>query len=535
MTDIGNPPDESRIVKYTFGGCEVDVIGRRLLCSGTMSMLEPQAFDLLLFLLQRRGAAVTKQEIFADIWNDRAVTEGVLTSRIRSIRRAIDPADGPSHIRTLHRVGYVFDTPVTAETSATPGADTPAPGGLPDTPIFRDEEIGVSGRSAIAVLPLNNFSDDRALGFLVDGLTEDLITLLARIPGFLVIARNSAFQYKGKSPDIREVGRTLGVDYVVEGSLRPVAGAIRVTVQLVETEGGNHVWARRFDCAAETFDTVQDDIVLEISRYLEPELTRAEVGRIAARPWRQDEIWSIYHQAAAVLNLQGWRYETFAESMRLFQQAIRLQPDFAPAHAHLALIYALGDCFRLLPESMDGDSLAVASAELALRLDNRSSLVLGYAGCALSDVGQIDRGISIMQRAVEDDPSNAQALVALGSALLKRGRARQGIEFLKRGIRISPLDSSLSFWGTNLASGLLRVRQLAEAEDQAKSACRRDDRNYLARLVLAAIQIQQQRASEARAAIEEARALRPDLLAADAFPLIGRRGAAALTATGLLG
>ena len=530
MTDVSKPAGEPRILKYTFGGCEVDVVGRRLLRSGTMSKLEPQAFDLLLFLLQHRGAAVTKQEIFADIWNDRAVSEGV--------RRAIDPADGPSHIRTLHRVGYIFDTPVTAETATTPGADTPAsvlvPADLPETPIFRDEEIGVSDRSASAVLPLNNFSDDRALGFLVDGLTEDLITLLARMPGFLVIARNSAFQYKGRSPDVREVGRTLGVDYVVEGSLRPVGEAIRITVQLVETEGGNHVWARRFDCAAETFETVQDDIVLEISRYLEPELTRAEVGRIAARPWRQDEIWSIYHQAAAVLNLQGWRYETFAESMRLFQQAIRLRPDFAPAHAHLALIYALGDCFRLLPEIMDGDSLAVGSAELALRLDNRSSLVLGYAGCALSDVGQIDRGISIMQRAVDDDPSNAQALVALGSALLKRGRARQGIEFLKRGIRISPLDSSLSFWGTNLASGLLRVRQLAEAEDQAKAACRRDDRNYLARLVLAATQIQQGRASEARAAIEEARALRPDLLAADAVPLIGRRGAAALTATGLL-
>ena len=131
---------------------------------------------------------------------------------------------------------------------------------------------------------------------------EDLITMLARLPGFLVIARNSSFAYKGTSPDIRQVGRELGVNYVVEGSLRPVGKNIRVTIQLIEAETGNHLWANKFDKPADEFDEMQDEITLGIATRLEPELAKAEVQRIRKREEGNVDAWGYYNQAAGLLS-----------------------------------------------------------------------------------------------------------------------------------------------------------------------------------------------------------------------------------------
>jgi adenylate cyclase len=139
-------------------------------------------------------------------------------------------------------------------------------------------------KASIAVLPLDNMSESRNYEYLADGITEDIITLLARIPGFFVIARNSTFSYKGQPHDIRQVGRELGVRYVVEGSLRPIGDRLRVTIQLIEAESGNHVWAERFDRAAADLFDVQDEITNAIVARLEPELTRAEFELIRRRP-----------------------------------------------------------------------------------------------------------------------------------------------------------------------------------------------------------------------------------------------------------
>lgn len=390
------------------------------------------------------------------------------------------------------------------------------------------------GQAAIAVLPFVNMSERRELEFLADGLTEDIITLLSRVPGFLVIARNSTFAYKGKSPDIRDVGRELDVGYVVEGSMRPVGDRIRVTTQLIETATGNHLWADRFDQSAERIDELLDEITQAIVAKLEPELARAEFARIRRRGSDNLDAWACYKQASGLLSLKGWHRETFAEATDLLQQAIALDPDFALAHAYLSLLLALGHIFGLGAEGEDSEAGAVAAAEQAMDIDSRDPSVLGFAGCALCDLGRLERGIGVLQRAIDADPSNAQAWVAMGTALLRRGKARPGVEMLRHGMRISPLDNRLAFWGTNLAFALFRLRNFDEAEDVARQACRRDDKNYMGQIVLAMILADRGRLREARRAAEEAHRLRPDLSAANVRTLIGRRGVQILAKADLL-
>jgi adenylate cyclase len=390
------------------------------------------------------------------------------------------------------------------------------------------------GQSSLAVLPLENMSAREELNYLADGLTEDIITMLARLPGFLVIARNSSFAYKGKSPDIREVGRELGVSYVVEGSLRPVGKNIRVTIQLIEAETGNHLWANKFDRPSDQIDEMQDDITLGIATRLEPELAKAEIRRIKKREASNVDAWGYYNQAAGLLSLKGWHRTTFVEAQELLEKAIQLDPEFALAHAYLSLIMALGHMFGLSPEGQDDQRLAIETAEHAMLIDNSDATVLGFTGCALSDVGQVERGMRILQRAIDADPSNPQAWVAMGTSLLRSGKAKKGVEYLQHGMRISPLDNRLSFWGTSLAYAMFRLRQYSEAENEAQRACQRDDGNYMAKVVLALIYAQSNRVSEAQKTIKDALKRRPELKCTDVQALIGRRGVQILRDAALL-
>jgi adenylate cyclase len=367
-------------------------------------------------------------------------------------------------------------------------------------------------------------SDSRDYDYLADGITEDIITLLARIPSFFVIARNSSFSYKGQQHDIRQVGRDLGVRYVVEGSLRPIGDRVRVTVQLIEAESGKHVWAERFERAAADLVDVQDEITTAIVTRLEPELTRAEFELIRRRPPSDLGAWNYYVQASSVLSMKGWHERTFAEGAELYRKSIALDPDFAPAHAALSLLLAIG---HLIGHVSEPDE-ALAEADRALALDSDSSEVLGFAGCALSDLGHTTRGIEILERAIDRDPSNAQAWAALGAAQLTTRQPERAIATLEHGLRISPRDNRLAVWIGIYALALGWVGRLDEAIEQARVACRRDDKLHNPRVVLAALLVTAERTDEAVAALAEARRIRSRLSLREVRGIVGGRYAKAL-------
>jgi len=418
---------------------------------------------------------------------------------------------GEREVKNIDRPVRVWQWRADGAAPASETVNVNAPSPIPD-------------KASIAVLPFDNMSDSRDYEYLADGITEDIITLLARIPSFFVIARNSSFSYKSQQHDIRQVGRELGVRYVVEGSLRPVGDRLRVTVQLIEAESGNHVWAERFERAAADLVDVQDEITNAIVTRLEPELTRAEFELIRRRPPSDLDAWNYYVQASSVLSLKGWHERTFAEGAELYRKAIALDPEFAPAHAALSLLLAIG---HMLGHVTEPDE-ALEEADRALALDSDSSEVLGFAGCALSDLGHTTRGIEILERAIDRDPSNAQAWVALGAAQLTTRQPDLAIATLEHGLRISPRDNRLAVWIGIYALALGWVGRFDEAIEQARFACRRDDKLHNPRVVLAALLVTGDRIEEAVAALAEARRIRSRLSLREVRGIVGGRYADAL-------
>jgi adenylate cyclase len=381
---------------------------------------------------------------------------------------------------------------------------------------------------SIAVLPFTCFSEEREFKFLTEAMTEDLITMLARIPGFIVIARQSSFAYQGRSVDSRQIGRELGVRYIIEGSLRPVGQQLRVGTQLIDATTGAQLWADRFDGQAENVLELQDQIARAIASRIEPELVRAEIALIRRRRDANPNAWSCFRQGAGVISLKGWSEETLTQATALLRQATTLDPDFALARAQLALFLSLGARLGLLADAAAAVTEARAEAERAVTIDQDASEVLGYAGCALAELGDVQRGSEILERAIENDPSNAQAWVALGTSLcFLENMGDVGLEKLRHGMRLSPRDHRLGFWGTFYALALARHRRLTEAHEEVRAACRRDPQFYVARIVLALTAAGLGRMEEAIAALREARRLRPRLSLEEIQLLVGR-GAARL-------
>ena len=290
---------------------------------------------------------------------------------------------------------------------------------------------------------------------------------------------------------------------------RPAASRRRATHR---RDDRGQLWADRFDGQAENVLELQDQIARAIASRIEPELVRAEIALIRRRRDANPSAWSCYRQGAGLISLKGWSEETLTQATALLRQAATLDPDFALARAQLALFLSLGARLGLIADAAAAVTEARTEAERAVAIDHDASEVLGYAGCALAELGDVQRGSEILERAIENDPSNAQAWVALGTSLCfleKMGDA--GLEKLRQGMRLSPRDHRLGFWGTFYALALARHRRLEEAHEEARAACRRDPQFYVRPYRPCAHRGRPRQKEEAVAALREAKRLRPRL------------------------
>jgi adenylate cyclase len=385
--------------------------------------------------------------------------------------------------------------------------------------------LGAPERPSIAVRPFMVLSEDRGLEFLANGLAEDVTALLARVPGFFLISRASSFAFHNPETPTSIIAQQLGVRYVLEGSVRGAGDQVRVSTQLAEAATGRILWSGKFEAArAETLE-LQDDIARGIIIELEPALTRAEVAVIRRRRPDNVDAWGWYHQATAALGGNGWNEHAVAEAQDFLRRALELDSNFALARAQLALLSALAQNTGLVERSDERTQEALAAAEMAIADDAGSSEVLGYAGCALSDLGHPARGAEILRQAFENDPSNAQAEVALGAALALLGDLDAGIAHMRHGIKLSPRDRRLGFWGWALGSFLLRANRAGEALEEARIAARRDPRLHLPPILEAVAEATLGRTELARAALMSARRIRPKLTQQEIEISHGRRAA----------
>lgn len=359
---------------------------------------------------------------------------------------------------------------------------------------IRSASSAISERS-ICVLQFTNHSCVAELDTLTKCIAEDLASQLARLPGFQVVAKPAA-----AVPHSR---------YVINGSVRqPEPGCVRVAIQVVDGESAQYLWTMQQDLAAPCATREVDDFVAGTTAKIEQQLTLVEAKE--SHKQTGHDAWSKVRQANSALFSAGWSEEAVDASVRLFREAIALDPKFALARAQKALIMALASQWGLLR----GDDLreeARADAEKALELEPTKSEVLGYAGCALADLGDTERAVPLLERAIEENPNNAQAWAALGAAQLLRRQYKPSVESLQRGLRISPTDYRRSVWLTALARALIRIGQLDQALDAARSACRADAKFYPAQILLAVILTKLGKEVEAVKALTEARRIRPRL------------------------
>ena len=298
-------------------------------------------------------------------------------------------------------------------------------------------------RLSIVVLPFANLSNDPAQDYFADGVTESLTTDLSRLRGSFVIARNTAFTFKGKNVDAREIGKELGVRYVLEGSVQRDAGRMRVNVQLIDAETGNHLWADRFDKPAADLFEMQDEIVARLANQLGAELISVEAGRAERAP--NPDSMDLYFQGLASLN-RGVNPANMAQARGFFERAVALDPNNLDALLGVGRVdYTIGGAFL----SDDRDArLAAAKTTITKVLSQRPNDALAHEimGGILNQTNRSDQGIAELERALALDPNLATAHGDIGLAKILVGHPEETGAHENEALRLSPRDSFAWLW-----------------------------------------------------------------------------------------
>ena len=362
-------------------------------------------------------------------------------------------------------------------------------------------------KPSIAVLPFANISSDPEQEFFADGIAEDVITALSRYPSLFVIARNSCFTYKGRVVDVKQVGRELGVRYVLEGSLRKSGNRIRVTAQLVEAESGNHFWAERYDRDLADIFAVQDEIAEAVTIAIAPAVAEAEQHRAMRKPPGSLDAWAAYQRGL-------WHFSKFttndnAIAQKFFQQAIKSDPNFAGGHWGLALAYLYAAAIFQSLSLLEALRSTEALARRAVELDSSDAAARSALSLALLSLGDTEGAQDEVELALATSPNLAIAHGILGDTLVYSGRPKEGVVSIQRSTRLDPRDPMKAFFLQNVAVGLYFSREY----DAAIEAATRTIRSYPAfpniyRWLAAALG-QLGRTGEAQGALQKAIALAP--------------------------
>jgi TolB-like protein len=445
--------------QFAFGSFRFDTRTGQLWSKRREVKLTPRASAVLRILAERSQELVSKRELFDSVWGRMAVSDDALTSCIQELRGALrDDARHPRIIETRYRRGYRLMVPASPDQGAANVAADDTKGSLP-----------LPDRPSIAVLPFDNMSGNPDQEHFADGISEDLITGLSRIRWLFVIARNSTFQYKGKSPDIRQVGRELGVRYVLEGSVRRQGKRLRISAQLIEAMTGGHHWAERFDRKLGDMFTVQDEITRSVAAAIEPRLLAAEGIRALSRSPADLDAWELVARAQT----RVWRMtqSEFGAAINGLEQAVKAHPDYAPARSLLAFCLLFAVHMGWLNRTA-GLSPGRQHALAATALDDRdpwAQIALGYE--ALMERQTVE-SIAAFRRAVNLNPNSAAAHAHLGHGLAFSGQDREAIKHAEEAIRLSPLDPMMALFLGTIAVAHYVAGRYAEAVQYTTEAAR---------------------------------------------------------------
>lgn len=440
-----------------FDGFEVDLDAALLRSRGRVVETEPQVFELIALLCTNAGRLIVYDEIIDKVWHGRIVSDAAIATRINAARKALgDDGTAQRIIKTVRGRGLRFELEPVGR-PAEPNSHQPALDGGNNDAV---PKLHLDGPS-IAVMPFDNMSPDAEQEYFADGIAEDIITGLSRVSQFLVIARNSTFAYKGRCIDVRDVGRELGVRYVLEGSVRRSGSRVRITSQLVDASTGHQIWADRFDGnLADLFD-LQDEITTSVIGAIQPSIRAAETVR--SRRKRPDNLdaYDFYMQAlphVASLDRKG-----NAIGLGLLEQSLQLEPDYAAALAMAAWCHAQRCVYSWTENSEAEIQLTLELASKAVKLAANDSFALSMLGAAHTLVREFKTAYELLLRALEFDPNCAWGWNRLGWLNSYLDRPTESIECLEKAIRLSPLDP-INF---NCFAGLGAAHFLQGRHDEA--------------------------------------------------------------------
>ncbi len=372
---------------------------------------------LLAALVGRPGDILAKAELMDAAWPGMAVEEGNLTVQVAQLRKLLGPAEGGGEwIVTVPRIGYRFAGPVRALGHA------------------KRKGLPLPDRPSIAVLPFVTVSGDAGQAGFADGLTEDLITDLSRIPDLFVIARNSSFAYKGKAMDAADIAGELGVRYLLEGSARRAAGQVRINARLVDAESGDHLWAERFDRNLEDIFAVQDEVTGKI--------VEALLGRLRPLPPRnRPQNLEAYDLCVRARALMDDAPQNARETQLMLTRAITLDPAYAEAHRWLALNHWMGRVHDGGPNDADR-SVALELARKAVALDANDAGCRWVLAYLLAYERKFAEADAEFEKAIALDPNEADTWAALSDIAVLAGRIDEGLQHIRKAFRLNPFPAS---------------------------------------------------------------------------------------------
>ena len=434
-----------------FGDHRLDIKRRELRRGTELIDLEPKVFDLLAFLVQHRDRVVSKDDLLQEVWGGRIVSESTVTTRINAVRRALgDDGTAQRLVRTFTRKGIRFVGEVTemSDPAAPIASDPPS-----RTPT-------AAPRLSIVVLPFTNLSNDPEQQYFADGITEDVTTDLSRIQNSFVISRNTAFTYRNKPVDTKQIGRELGVRYVLEGSVRRSSNKVRVSAQLIDAETDAHLWVDQFDSDISDLLALQNYITSRIAITLNVELSRREAASPTNNP---DALDYILRGRAAYWKTGLQSRDLFAETLGLYERALGLDPWSVEAQSQVANMLAIraGNGWTESPAS--DFRRAEELVEQALAASPRDYLAHYAKGSVLRFQGRCDQAIPEYERALESNRNWLNSLDFLAACNMMTGSMETAISLEQQAIRLGPRDPYIGNFYSRIGQAHLLLAQTDEA------------------------------------------------------------------------
>ncbi len=420
--------------------------------------LRPKSFEVLRYLAEHARRVVPKEDILGAVWADVNVTDESLTRCISDVRRAIND-DDQRIIKTVAKRGYLFD-PI--DLSFDEAKSDPAPS-------HRLPSLPPDDRPSIAVLPFMNISGDPEQEYFSDGITEDIITDLAQISRLHVIARNSTFTYKGRSVNVAEVARELGVNFVLEGSVRKAGARVRVTAQLISGKDSGHVWANRYDRDLSDIFAIQDDITKAIVAQLRVRLLPEEQNSLGVAPTGNVEAYTYYLRGREFLHRRSKPFLELAK--RMFNRALEIDPNYAEAYAGVA------DCDAFLRLHYGADistESLLATSSKALELKPGLAEAHASRGLALTLLRRYDEANLAFDEAMTSSPDLFEAHYFKARACFTQGKFEEACHHFKRAAEINPMDCQSLLVLTGALRSLNRIDEMMSAAREGVARAERE-------------------------------------------------------------